>query len=115
MIDLAEIGDILRRIRTERNLSLREAAGRIGVSHTYLNALEKGVNPQTGKSVNPSAKTLRKVSEAYGISLDELLSKGDRAETDEERNVEDIADAIRRLRPKDREAILHLIKRLGDR
>jgi transcriptional regulator with XRE-family HTH domain len=102
-----ELGERLRRIRIKKNLSLREAAERIGVSHTYLNSLEKGMHPQTGKPVNPSAKTLRGISKAYGIPIEELLV------TDEEVDgIADIAEDIRNLRPADRDAIIHLVRRL---
>ena len=64
---LKETGDRLREIRVKRNLSLREAAEKVGISHTYLNALERGYEPRTGRPVNPSARTLVLIAKGYGI------------------------------------------------
>lgn len=102
-----ELGERLRRTRIKKSLSLREAAERIGVSHTYLNALEKGMHPQTGKPVNPSAKTLRGISKAYGIPIEELLVTDEKVD-----GSADIAEEIRHLRPEDRDVIIHLVRRL---
>ncbi len=110
-----DMGEKLRIIRIEKNLSLREAAERMGVSHTYLNALEKGVNPQTGRPVNPSAKTLRRVSETYNIPMEELLLTDRQDSADEESEIEHIAEDILSLSPKDREIVLCLVKRLKSR
>lgn len=112
---LKEMGERLREIRTKKNLSLREAAEKVGVSHTYLNALEKGANPRTGKPVNPSAKTLLRISETYAIPLEELVATDDYAVSDRKHDIEDIMPNIRALSREDREVILYLIKRLSDR
>lgn len=57
--------------RRDRGWSLREAAVRIGISHTYLLSLEKG-DPRTGKPVVPSADCLLKLCNAYGLSYREV-------------------------------------------
>lgn len=97
-----------------KNLSLREAADMIGVSHTYLNALEKGQHPKTGRPVNPSAKMLHRISEGYGIPLEELLMKEDSKKEKNAYDIGTITNNIHRLRPKDRDMILYLIQRLRE-
>jgi len=59
-------GRLLRRIRAERGLSLREAAERTGLSVSFLSALERGT---TGASV----ATLTRLTAAYGTTMDALL------------------------------------------
>lgn len=86
----------------------------IGVSHTYLNALEKGEHPKTGRPVNPSAKMLQLISEGYGIPLEELLVKEDSKKEKDACDIEAITSNIQRLRPEDRDMILYLIRRLND-
>lgn len=56
----------LRRLRTERGLSLRQASERTGISVSFLSALERGV---TGASV----ATLQRLTAAYGTTVLELL------------------------------------------
>jgi transcriptional regulator with XRE-family HTH domain len=112
---LKQMGERLREIRTKKNLSLREAADKIGVSHTYLNSLEKGANPRTGKPANPSAKTLLRISETYGIPVEELVATDDCAVADRKCDIEDITLSLRALSQQDRETIIYLIKRLSDR
>lgn len=109
---MKEIGDKLREIRLKKNLSLREAAEKVGLSHTYLNALEKGRDPRTGKPMNPSARTLVRIAEGYGIPLEELLRMVSRDGAEESDDLEAIARSLQSLEPEDREVILYLIKRL---
>lgn len=65
---------ILMQMRKDRGLSLREASAMIGISHTYLSALEKGVDPRTGGSVSPSDDVLIKISRAYDIEYAKLIA-----------------------------------------
>jgi transcriptional regulator with XRE-family HTH domain len=60
----------LRSARTARALSLRELAGRIGVSASLLSQVE------TGK-VHPSVNTLYALARELGLSLDDLLFADD--------------------------------------
>ena len=50
--------------RKELNLSLRTAASLIGISHTYLNTLEKGVDPRNDIPTKPTPETLELISNA---------------------------------------------------
>src|SRR5690625_144591 len=54
-------------------MSLREAREKIGISHTYLDTIEKGFDKRSGKPVNPSPETLRLIANAYNYSYEKLL------------------------------------------
>ncbi|MBK1812018.1 helix-turn-helix transcriptional regulator [Clostridium sp. YIM B02505] len=61
---------MLRLRRSELNLSLRDAAKLIGISHSYLSTLEKGVDPRNGSPVKPTPETFKLISTAYDVSYD---------------------------------------------
>ncbi len=42
MFRMKNFGEILRELRTAQNLGLRETAGKIGISPTYLSRIERG-------------------------------------------------------------------------
>jgi DNA-binding transcriptional MerR regulator len=59
-------GRLLRRMRTDRGLSLREASERSGLSVSFVSALERGVS-------GASVATLRRLTGAYRTTLVELF------------------------------------------
>lgn len=65
------LGDLLRGLRGKR--SLREISKRSGVSHNYLNIVEKGVDPRSGTPVEPSPETLKKLANAYDYDYEKLM------------------------------------------
>jgi len=65
----------LRRLRTERGLSLRQASEQTGISVSFLSALERGV---TGASV----ATLQRLTATYGTTVLELLGAPGEAGSD---------------------------------
>ena len=62
-----ELGQRLRFIRKENRLTLKKLSQLSGLSVPYLSDIERNV-------VNPSVDTLRKVAEAYNISVKDLIS-----------------------------------------
>lgn len=66
------LGELLKEMRGD--MSLRDAAEKLGVSHTYLQRLESGVDPRSGKKIIPSITTLRTIAEGYKVPLESLLS-----------------------------------------
>jgi transcriptional regulator with XRE-family HTH domain len=85
------IGERLRRLRRERNLSQRELAGP-GVSYAYISRIEAGAR-------RPSVKALRTLAPKLGVSV-EYLETGSDLRDDEEREMR-LADAELRLRLDD--------------
>lgn len=59
-------GELIRRLRQERGLTLRELAGRLNLSHTYLSRIERGEQ-------DPSLDTLASIADALGVSLRDLI------------------------------------------
>ncbi|WP_237473857.1 helix-turn-helix domain-containing protein [Virgibacillus halodenitrificans] len=70
---MSGIGELLKQLRGKE--SLREASKRIGISHTYLDTIEKGYDKRSGKTINPSPDTLRLISKAYNYDYENLLRK----------------------------------------
>lgn len=60
----------LRKLRSDRGLSLDEVAKKAGISKTYLWELER----DTGETKKPSADVLLRIAEALSTTLAELLS-----------------------------------------
>lgn len=60
------MGEHLRVARQARGLSLRELAGRLGVSPSLISQIETG-------RANPSVSTLYAIADELDVSLDELL------------------------------------------
>ena len=58
------IGELLKNLRGNR--TLREVEQEAGIPNSYLSNVEKGTK-------NPGVKTLSKLSDYYGVSLEELL------------------------------------------
>lgn len=66
-----EIYDLLKSIRGKD--SLREASKKTGLSHAYINILEKGFDPRSGSPINPSVDTLKAYVQGYNYPFDELM------------------------------------------
>jgi transcriptional regulator with XRE-family HTH domain len=64
---------MLRRRRQQVGLSMREAARRIGISPSYLAAIEQGRNPSTGRAPVPSPPILASIGRVLDIELTTLL------------------------------------------
>ena len=73
-------GAYLARAREDANLSLRAAAGKVGISHTYLAQME-----QYDLRSMPEVKLLRKLARLYGVDERQMLHEvGFRYELPEE-------------------------------
>lgn len=70
---MEKLYEILLNKRLELRLSLRDAAKLIGISHTYLSALEKGKDPRTNAPINPTPDTLKMISKAYNLPYEHLM------------------------------------------
>jgi transcriptional regulator with XRE-family HTH domain len=71
-----KLGEIIKRYReTHDNMSLREFAKRCGLSHAYIDKLENGYDPVTGKPVSPTLTTVTAIANALGITNEELMEE----------------------------------------
>lgn len=67
------LGEFIRSVRIEKGISVRAFAKIIGISHNYLNNLEKGYDPRTKKEIVPSIETLKVIAGGLGLQLEDLL------------------------------------------
>lgn len=65
-------GNKIKELRGD--MSLRDFADKIGISHTYLASIEKGESPRNGKPVNITGDTIITISKNLGINPHELFS-----------------------------------------
>ena len=79
------IGELVRRFRDERGLSLSQLAERAEISKSYISAIEHGDAPR------PSGRSLYAIAGALGVTMSDLLGRrllteasGDRPESLEE-------------------------------
>lgn len=69
----SKLGGLVRRRRELARLSMRDAARRIGISPSYLAALEQGRNPSTGRAPVPSPPILAAIARELEIDLATIL------------------------------------------
>jgi transcriptional regulator with XRE-family HTH domain len=99
------LGSKLYDLRAQKAESLQQAADNIGITKTHIWELEKG------KSANPSAELLKKISDYYKVTIDYLIDPNQ-----SEPGVNDEAMVFYRdlksLDLKDQEVILNVMKTL---
>lgn len=74
---MKNLQEFLIKKRQEYKLSLREASKIIGISHTYLNNLEKGYDPRNHIQTKPTPDTVMRISKAYDASYEYLMKLSD--------------------------------------
>lgn len=67
---MTTVGQRIREIRKERNLTQRELADRVGINFTYLSRVE---NDRLDDEQTPREDTLQKIAKALSSDADELL------------------------------------------
>ena len=67
------LGDLVKKYRTEHDLSLRDFSRISGVSNGYISMLEKNEHPKTKKPIVPSLEKMKCIASAMGMTLDALL------------------------------------------
>ena len=85
---MIDIYALLKKIRNERGISLREAAKRSGLSHSYIDSLEKGIHPKTKAPIRPSPDILKALATAYNYDYFEMMSAAEYVDGDEKERVE---------------------------
>ena len=68
-----DLGKFLENLRGK--MSLREASKKSGLSHSYIRDLELGINRKTHAPIKPSVETLKRLSETYDYSYNDLLKR----------------------------------------
>ena len=75
-----ELRDFILNYRRENKISQRELARRAGLSNSLISIIENGINPQTGKKMVQDLGTYKKLADAMGMSINDLIDKIDDAE-----------------------------------
>lgn len=68
-----KLSDVLKNYREEHKISQRELARRCKLSHSSINLIEKGENPQTGKAMSQDMETYKKIADGMGITVQNLF------------------------------------------
>lgn len=63
-------GNYIKQLRGDK--SIRQAAKNKGISHTYLDSLEKGYDMRTNDKRSPSVLTVYKIARNYNSDFDQL-------------------------------------------
>lgn len=71
-----KLGEIIKRYRTEHDLSQRQFAKLSGLSHGYIPLIEKGLNAN-GYPLTPSITVMKQLADAMGMTLHELMTLTD--------------------------------------
>ena len=70
-----KVGRMIKALRKEKNVSLRELAKEVGVSFVNISYIENG-------KIETSKEILRKIAETLGYNFDKLLSLTDSIDDD---------------------------------
>lgn len=68
-----KLGKAIKMRREELGLSLRDLADLTGLSHSYIDKLEKGIDQRSKKPVHPTTDTLIRLQKGLGIPMFTLL------------------------------------------
>lgn len=72
-MELNQLGNYIKNKRINLKLSLRDAAKLIGISHSYLSTIEKGIDPRSNAPIKPTPEVLQFISKAYGLEYNKLM------------------------------------------
>lgn len=67
------LGDLIKQYRTQNKISQRDFSKLCNLSHTYIAALEKNIDARTGKPIAPTLDTVKYVSKAMNMSVEDVL------------------------------------------
>lgn len=70
---IVTLGELVKKYRSEHELSLRDFSKISGVSNGYISMLEKNEHPKTKKPIVPSIEKMKCIACAMGMTLDALL------------------------------------------
>ena len=62
-----KFGSLLKKLRTEKGVSIKKIAPHLGLNYTYISKLENS-------KVNPSQEVVKKISHYFNYDSDELLT-----------------------------------------
>lgn len=109
------LGDYLKELRLQRNLSGRKAAQQLGISYTRLQELESGVSRSNRKPTSPSTDLLIKIAQGYQVPLPVLLDLAGMTEPSQDAHQEaELVQLFRSLDRDGRDLAIALIRTVKD-
>lgn len=108
-----KLGNFLKEKRGE--MSLRDFANKLDISHTYLDSLEKGYDSRNKKPVRVTVDTLSKIAKALDEPLEKLVALSENRDYihDDPLGLAKIGFSMKEYNPptdKQREQLAELIK-----
>ena len=70
-----QLGEYLREVANERNLSLRNFADVLGLSHAYIGKLMSGIDPRSKKKINPSISVVIQIADSLDMPRIDLFRR----------------------------------------
>lgn len=67
------LGELIKKYRTENQISQRDFAKLCNLSHTYIAALEKNIDQRTGKPIAPTLDTVKYIAKAMNMNIETVL------------------------------------------
>lgn len=67
------IGKIISEYRKKNSQSLRAFADHAKLSHSYISALEKEMDPRTDKPITPTYDALKRIAKAMNMDIMDLM------------------------------------------
>lgn len=95
-----KLGDKIKQFRLKKKLTMQQLADLSGKSKGYISMLEKGINPQTQKPIEPSLEAIQSIAKSLNVDLEDLISDTEDVIRLPKLNnplVEKITNAIRKL------------------
>lgn len=77
-------GEILKELRKERNMTLRDVEVSTGISNSYLSQIERGYRGI------PTIKFLRRLAEVYHVSVNKLIETGTKEMNSKSSNLKEV-------------------------
>lgn len=112
-MERSELGLYLEKLRGK--MSLREAAKRSGLSHTYIRDLEMGINRGTKTAIKPSTESLKTLADTYNKPLEIILEKAGYIEEVDmtiPNELKTIIERFNKLEEDDRDFLLSKINKI---
>ena len=105
-----KLGDKIKKLRLMNNMTMQILAEKSGISKGYISMLEKGINPQTKKTLTPSLDKVQKIAIVFGVDWATLLQGTDDAISLPELSQPEILTIYNQLNDKRKEISLNFAK-----
>lgn len=69
-----KLGNKIKQFRLEKKLTMQQLADLSGKSKGYISMLEKEINPQTQKPIEPSLEAIQSIAKSLNVDLEDLIS-----------------------------------------